>query len=256
MVGTLGFVVKKGSNKYGLTGSGFDVNGVPLEPAFIRNGDNTGYVGLYLDSGYYYLRPYAANKVCCGGNENRWYKVFTNELDASGALTVGSKATFNGQLWCADVYSKQMTGGRTVYVGEQGRMRTLSSSSQKYKHDIQKISDTSLDPHNLYNIDVVQFKYNDDVIDREDQRYMKDIPGFIAEDVYEKYPIAVDVCNGEVEDWNYRYLIPPMLKLIQEQHEEIEELKTNMESIKAENELLKSQLSSILERLEKLETQN
>ena len=58
-----------------------------------------------------------------------------------------------------------------------------------------------------------------------DQRFGKDIIGFLAEDVNEIYPIACNLKNGEPEVPEYNMLIAPMLKLIQEQHEEIESLK-------------------------------
>ena len=44
--------------------------------------------------------------------------------------------------------------------------------------------------------------------------------GLLAEDVKQHYPIAANYNeDGDVEDWSERYLIPPMLKLIQMQHE-------------------------------------
>ena len=103
-----------------------------------------------------------------------------------------------------------------------------ASSSKRYKHDILPITSQELDPHQLYNIEVIQFIYNDDRLEQKDQRFRKKIPGFIAEDVYKYYPIAVDLKDGRPEDWNHRFILPPMLKLIQEQHQEIEELKTKI----------------------------
>ena len=57
---------------------------------------------------------------------------------------------------------------------------------------------------------------------------------YIAEDVEEKYPCAAehDEDNGEVINWLERYLVPPMLSLIQEQHKEIEILKTEINELK------------------------
>lgn len=178
-------------------------------------------------------------------------------LTVTGQSTFNARADFNDALWCKDVYSGQNLSStdRPVVVGQQGRFKSQASSSRRYKHDIEKLSNENLNQHKLYDINVVQFKYNKDILAKDDQRYMIDVPGFIAEDVYEKYPIAADIRNGQVDDWNHRYLIPPMLKLIQEQHEEIDILKEDMKTVKAENDLLKSQLSSIMERLEKLENQ-
>lgn len=104
-----------------------------------------------------------------------------------------------------------------------------SSSSQKYKCDITHDISSALNPHKLYDLPIIQFKYNDDYLVKGDQRYQKDIIGFLAEDIYDIYPIACDLKNGEPEAPNYHILMAPMLKLIQEQHEEIEKLKKRIE---------------------------
>ena len=84
----------------------------------------------------------------------------------------------------------------------------------------------------LYNIEVVQFKFNNDYLAKDDQRYGIDVPGFIAENIAEKYPIAADINDdGTVEDWNDRFLIPPMLKLIQEQKQMIDDLEHRLSQL-------------------------
>lgn len=109
-----------------------------------------------------------------------------------------------------------------------------SSSSKRYKHDIKKVESDSvpdeINPKKLYDIDVVSYKYNNDYLQSTDQRYDTDIPGFIAEDVYEKYPIACNLdSHGRPEMWEINIMFPAALKLIQEQHEEIEKLKERIE---------------------------
>ena len=37
--------------------------------------------------------------------------------------------------------------------------------------------------------------------------------------------------SGKPENWDARYMIPPMLKLIQELHEEVETLKTKVSQL-------------------------
>lgn len=124
------------------------------------------------------------------------------------------------------------SGAQTYAVANQANFRSAigaaaaSSSSKRYKHDIAEIQDEELDPHKLYDLPVKQFVFNDD----HDLQYAdmkgKTIPGFIAEDVAEIYPSAViHDEDGRVESWDERRIIPAMLKLIQEQHEEIERLK-------------------------------
>lgn len=125
-------------------------------------------------------------------------------------------------------------------IQESGLLSTTSSSSKRYKHDIVPVQNYELDPHRLYDIGVMQYKYNLDHVDVLDQRYDTDVIGFIAEDIYEKYPIAAEISpTGTIENWNTRYMIPPMLKLIQEQHEEIEQMKFDIMTLRSEIDLLK-----------------
>lgn len=112
---------------------------------------------------------------------------------------------------------------------------TWSASSEQIKDEIKSIENTELNPQNLYDVNVVQFKYKPDVLEWDDERYGKELIGFIIEDLNEKYPIAVDKADeydSKTWNWNSAYMIPAMLKLIQEQHKEIEELKELMKGNK------------------------
>ena len=54
----------------------------------------------------------------------------------------------------------------------------------------------------------------------------------LANDVKQHYPIAADYNeDGYVDYWSVRYVIPPMLKLIQNQHKNIEQLKQQVNSL-------------------------
>ena len=121
-----------------------------------------------------------------------------------------------------------------------------SGSSYRYKHDISPVYNADLDPHKLYDIGVCQYKYNLDYIDENDQRYNQDVIGFIAEDIYEKYPVAADIgVFGQVNDWNLRFIVPPMLQLIQEQHKEIETLKSSLVMLNGEVSILKQKMEVV-----------
>ena len=112
---------------------------------------------------------------------------------------------------------------------------TWSASSEQIKDEIKSIENAELNPQNLYDVNVVQFKYKPDVLGWDDERYGKELIGFIIEDLNEKYPIAVDKADEydpKTWNWNSAYMIPAMLKLIQEQHKEIEELKELMKGNK------------------------
>lgn len=151
---------------------------------------------------------------------------YTSRLYASSAtaLRVTNNFAVNGDLYCIGTYGTTVTSAANVHINSSHLFRRYSSSSKRYKFDINTIgNNANLDPHKLYDLPVVQFKYNEGYLDGNDARYMSDIPGFIAEDVESIYPIAVDrdVESGLAEDWNPRYIIPGLLKLIQEQNERI-----------------------------------
>lgn len=111
-----------------------------------------------------------------------------------------------------------------------GTIAIQGSSSKRYKHDITDQIDDELDAHRLYELEMKQFVYNDDF---ENWQYCdlkgKTLPGFIAEEVEEIYPsAAIHDEDGNVESWDERRIIPGMLKLIQEQHDEIDDLKARI----------------------------
>ena len=56
----------------------------------------------------------------------------------------------------------------------------------------------------------------------------KFVPGFIAEEVADVYPIACEYDGNKPESWNMKFIIPAMLKLIQDQKKEIEALKQKL----------------------------
>lgn len=105
-----------------------------------------------------------------------------------------------------------------------------NSSSRRYKEDIKPVENDRLDPHRLYDIPVMQFKFKEGYFEQDDpyEQDRKDVIGFIAEDVYEHYPQAAIMIDEEAENWDERYIIPPMLKLIQEQNDRITELERRL----------------------------
>lgn len=121
------------------------------------------------------------------------------------------------------------TSGGTHLVRESGTaiIAALSSSSKRYKDHIAMLKDAEAEK--LLDIPVVWFKYKEGYLVKEDRFVDKPMPGFYAEDVYRAFPECAMVNpDTSVEDWNYRTLIPPMLKLIQNLYKEIKELKENM----------------------------
>lgn len=161
------------------------------------------------------------------------------DVDISGLKSLrlsSSTSDFTASLWYmggAPTTGSQSYNAIWTKSGDDYRLGRPSSSSRRYKEDIKPVENEELDPHRLYDIPVVQFKFKEDYFDESDpyndDRY--DVVGFIAEDVLEHYPRAAIVIDGEVENWNERYMLPPMLKLIQEQKKKIDELEERIEAL-------------------------
>lgn len=142
-----------------------------------------------------------------------------------GMLTVealNSPNTYNNNV---------LTAAPNLYITSTGKIRRVNdTSSKRYKKDIENVKDEELIPERLYDLQVKQFKYKEEYQpNKNDSRYEKNLIGFIAEDVEKVFPIAVDYTeddNGNkiVDNWNERYIIPPMLKLIQNLKKKIDEL--------------------------------
>ena len=181
-----------------------------------------------------------------------------NNASVGGALTAGSISSngacgfgsvWTGALTCAgdtvvpDWYANTTESGSNCHIGSAGRIRRVASSSKRYKDDITTDIKEELDPHKLYDATIYQYKYKQGYLSSEKET-RKDRIGFIVEDLEKQYPIAVDYIKDEngkkiPENWNDRYLIPPMLKLIQEQKKEID--------------TLKQQLATLTERMDRYE---
>lgn len=118
------------------------------------------------------------------------------------------------------------SGTMLVRESSTARICTASSSSKRYKDHIAMLKDTEAEK--LLDIPVVWFKYKEGYLAKEDRFVDKPLPGFYAEDVFHAFPeCAMQNPDTSVEDWNYRTLIPPMLKLIQNLYKEVKILKEN-----------------------------
>jgi hypothetical protein len=106
-----------------------------------------------------------------------------------------------------------------------GRTRRSTASSARFKNDITDISVVpDLDPSKLLDIPIRAFRFKPDYLDPTDNRAGMIVPGLVAEEVAEHYPIAADHSDGLVENWNERFIIPGMLGLIQDLHARVQAL--------------------------------
>ena len=173
-------------------------------------------------------------RYCAAGNWSGWNSTINGtDISVSGSIT-------SGQITCTNLASnsaESTTSKPNVFAYNAGRLiRSTNTSSRRFKDDIKPLENDDLNPDKLYDIGIYQFKYRQDYLsNRKDTRYRKDLIGFIAEEIFEKYPIAADYeidKDGKVvvNAWNEQYLIPAMLKLIQDQHMQLinQEMKIKM----------------------------
>lgn len=153
--------------------------------------------------------------------------------NALALLITGGSIQGTGTCSFAQSYDSTVSTAANTVVTGGGTLHRSTSSSRRYKHDINEDLG-ELDPEPLYDVSVVRFKYNDDYLSEGDQNYGKDVIGFIAEDMAEKYPVAVNYDDeGKPEMWQSNYLIPAMMKLIQNQKKEIDELRARLDRLEA-----------------------
>ena len=182
-----------------------------------------------------------------GGLYNNVSAITSNYYNTNG-ISTGSTymAQFNSTSWIlgpnVNVYNSFIVNGTVVRLsGVYNRTTTAASnmliatsplaelfrstaSSKRWKNSIGDISG-ELEASKLLSLPVRQFKFNNDYLNEDDKRFDTLVPGFVAEEVAEHYPIAAEMGeDGQVDDWNVRMLIPPMLKLIQDQESKIEDL--------------------------------
>lgn len=124
-------------------------------------------------------------------------------------------------------------------------VQKLSSSSKRYKIIDREV--TSEDVQNAYNINVYMASYKEGYLHKGDIRENKIYPMFIAEQVEEHLPIAVDLTeDGLAESWNERILIPVMFQMIKDQKTKIDEQENEIKELKEKLSDIESKLTDIL----------
>lgn len=154
---------------------------------------------------------------------------FTNDVTVQGTLTA-----YNFMNLYSDTFDKQvtislptsLTANRNVSFPNKGGTIAMTSdiSSRRYKENIIPLSED--EAKKILDVEIVNYDYKENVVD-EDERY--DQKGAIAEDVVNLIPNAVtyaDIDGEQLPDGiNYTKFIPYLIKMVQMQQKEIEELK-------------------------------
>jgi hypothetical protein len=139
----------------------------------------------------------------------------------------------NGNVYTLDAFYNQdastSANAANTRMDTDGRTRRSTASSARFKEDIVDLSTVAdLNPSGLLSLPIRAFKFKSDYLDATDNRSGVLVPGLIAEEVAEHYPIAADRgADGLVENWNERFVIPGMLALIQDLNTRIKTLEGN-----------------------------
>jgi hypothetical protein len=175
------------------------VDGIVMHYGSTFNPNVTTYPHAYVSSGAAQIAYNSATYVICN----------STGVQLSG--DVYTLAAFYNQD------SSTSANAANTRMDTNGRTRRSTASSARFKEGIVNISAVAdLDPRGLLNVPVRAFKFKSDYLDPTDNRAGMLVPGLIAEEVAEHYPIAADHSDGEVENWNERFVIPGMLALIQD----------------------------------------
>ena len=137
------------------------------------------------------------------------------------------------------------SGGHMVFAKDGATVAYLSSSSKRYKDHVSDM--TIEEAEKILNIPVIWFKYKKGYLDESDWLNGKQLPGFYAEDVYDIFPEATQLNEaGEPEDWNFRVMIPAMMKVIQNQNERINTLEDTVNALNERLNKLEEMLKGVV----------
>lgn len=129
------------------------------------------------------------------------------------------RSTFTDGTGEFRLYGMTSNSGRVLTVSNN-IVGTQASSSRRYKNHIRDM--TQEEAEKLLSLPVVWFQYKEGYLIDGDPLCGKSIPGFYAEDVSKIFPeCAVYDQKERPEDWNYRTMIPAMMKLIQDIYKEV-----------------------------------
>lgn len=131
-------------------------------------------------------------------------------------------------IWVTDAVTSSAEPNCRITT-DNGAIRYASSSSKRYKRDIVEYSDENDVIKKMFNMPLYTFKYNKNYLARDDERYNKDIIGFITETVEEYCPIAVDHNEfGQAEKWNSNIIIPILFGMIKNLDKRLKEIQNNV----------------------------
>lgn len=142
------------------------------------------------------------------------------------------KAYLTGGINSTGAYDNKTTRAANLYIDGSGNFWRVTSSSKRYKEEIEKVKD--FDYRQILDAEVYQYRYCKDYVDDHDLKI-----GFVVEQLQESFPEAVQYENDLPEMWNINTMFPALVKVVQDQQEEIELLKEEVKDLRSEIDSLK-----------------
>lgn len=173
----------------------------------------------YYQAGYFLTLTNHNGKIYMNSDTIEFFAVTegaTHNANFSANVNVGRALTVSGETYCKGAQVKTDCSNAMI-VPSTGRICMYSSSSKRYK-DIGR-EFTASDVSALYDVPVYWFKYKEGYLDKNDQRYGKEMPGFIVEEIEPVLPIAINrTKDGLPEMWSNNIMVPVMFEMIKDTH--------------------------------------
>ena len=229
--------------KYGVTDSAGLLN---LEMPLLVN-DNGTMAILTSDIYGYSDDGKTAFQFFSGKTVNSGYMIVNVKSDFYDSANFHKSVTMSGLPW------NSSASAAVVFASDMKTLNAAAASSIRYKSigNGKNIKEDELE--DLYRIKVIWAKYKDGYLSEQDERYGKEMPMFIAEDIDRRFPLAVDHNEkGKAENWNYRIIIPCMFAMLKNDHEKIlalqadnQELYSKLDALSTEVQELKELINNI-----------
>ena len=190
------------------------------------------YIGqnVYNNSGVKYIATDEASLYSQASGAHTFQVATSGTADAAISFTTAMTIGSTGLINMLPTYSNDMNGDtiRDMQINNAGELGYTSSTLRK-KTNIQDMEDISW----LYNLRPVNFEYKKK---DEDRNYIEEGTGrkeygLIAEEVESVNDSFVFHDDGRVEGVHYKELIPVLLKAIQDQQEQIDDLTDKVASL-------------------------
>lgn len=182
------------------------------------------------------------------------FRFFSGKTVNSGSMIVNVKsdfydsANFHKSVTMSGLPWNSSASAAVVFASDMKTLNAAAASSIRYKSigNGKNIKEDELE--DLYRIKVIWAKYKDGYLSEQDERYGKEMPMFIAEDIDRRFPLAVDHNEkGKAENWNYRIIIPCMFAMLKNDHEKILDLQADNQELHSKLDALSTEVQELKE---------